>query len=85
VTIRGTFDRASAAPRLGEYRCEACGYGAVRPSAPGRCPMCSGNIWTIADETAPPLLIAEDTDIPLARESRGGADLGSVFLGVPLS
>jgi hypothetical protein len=85
VTIRDIFDRSSAAPPLGEYRCEACGYGAVRPSAPGRCPMCSGNIWTIGDKAAPLLLIAEDTDVPLTREYRGGADLGSVFPGVPLS
>lgn len=84
MTVRDTFDRSSAAQRLGEYRCEACGYGAVRPSAPGRCPMCSGNIWTIAAETALPLLLTEDMDIPLTREY-GGADLGSVFPGVPLS
>jgi rubrerythrin len=29
-----------------DYRCDACGYGAVALKAPSRCPMCGGADWT---------------------------------------
>src|SRR4051794_329552 len=34
-----------APPRLREFRCAGCGYGASCKVAPERCPMCSGSVW----------------------------------------
>jgi rubrerythrin len=34
---------------LVRFRCLACGYGASRPMAPERCPMCSGSVWAYED------------------------------------
>jgi rubrerythrin len=31
--------------RRHDYRCGGCGYGAVAPKAPPRCPMCGGASW----------------------------------------
>jgi hypothetical protein len=27
------------------FSCTGCGYGASRPIAPERCPMCGGSVW----------------------------------------
>jgi rubredoxin len=31
------------------FGCAACGYGAGGPTAPERCPMCGGTVWTLLD------------------------------------
>src|SRR6266540_7531601 len=36
--------RTPPAPRT-EFRCDTCGYGAVRRSAPHHCPMCGSTTW----------------------------------------
>src|SRR5919201_5158623 len=30
---------------LAQFSCTGCGYGASRPIAPERCPMCGGSVW----------------------------------------
>jgi hypothetical protein len=30
---------------LAQFSCTGCGYGASRPIAPERCPMCGGSAW----------------------------------------
>jgi rubrerythrin len=29
-----------------DFECAACGYGAVARTAPERCPMCHGSVWS---------------------------------------
>jgi rubrerythrin len=35
------FDRT----QLQRFRCVACSFGASRPTAPQRCPMCGSSTW----------------------------------------
>jgi rubrerythrin len=38
-------DTAAARQSRREYRCRACGYGAIASGPPPACPMCSGLGW----------------------------------------
>lgn len=52
---------AAAAPRpaAGEYRCSACGYGAIlRPALP-LCPMCGASAWEHAARARPATAFAD--------------------------
>jgi hypothetical protein len=85
---------ASSAP-LAEFRCDSCGYGAIRRGAPHHCPMCGGTSWEEQGRKvrAVPLrdfapgveeAAEEDASAPLQREV-WELRAGSVFPGVPLS
>jgi rubredoxin len=37
--------RSERVGSLNQFRCCVCGYGASRPTAPERCPICGGSTW----------------------------------------
>jgi hypothetical protein len=71
-----------------EFRCESCGYGAVRRGAPHHCPMCGSTTWQVEGWKPFDAFAAgideEDASAPLQREACE-VDAGSIFPGVPFS
>jgi hypothetical protein len=43
----GTIASSGGSVRT-DYRCAACGYGAVTADVPPACPMCGGSTWNHA-------------------------------------
>jgi hypothetical protein len=41
----GENGQSTETVRSPPLRCNGCGYGATRNSAPDRCPMCGGSSW----------------------------------------
>jgi predicted Zn-ribbon and HTH transcriptional regulator len=56
--------RETVDPPQRQFRCIGCGYGASRPVAPERCPMCAGSVWGL--EPGRPFDASDSSD-PISR------------------